>query len=280
MGLISDILNAVRGAGEADTVEGCEAALRRVVDERNAANAAIAGRSSRRRALLLDDASDKQVAALDREIEGNHLTLERLEIVEEDLFSRLQALRSEARQQAWRLLTKEYTDASVKLAKALRAALAAQQEAAQVIDAARVSGFEHEATGTFPPPPSHLNPQAVQQYEDALDRMADVLAGRQKPPAEIKRSVPRPAQLASNPAAGRVSLADREERPVRSVRAPRVDVAKSGQRLVRVLRNGLEAPDGGQCAVNDVIAMETEQAAAVVKNGAGEFVEPLNHSET
>lgn len=276
MGFISDFLAGVRGEGDGNpvTVAACEAELRRITDERSATNAAIASRAGRRHALLLDDASDKAIQALDREIDAHHLTLERLEAFEGIVFSRLQECRTEERNKTWKDSCERYEQRARGLAIAMRAAVEAQLDVAEIIDAARSGGFEHEATATFPTPPLHLNLEALRIFESAVDRMADTLAGRLKPPPEIQRAMPRPAPAqAPNPAAGRVSLADREERPARPARVPRVDVAQQGERLVRVLRNGLEAPDGGQCIISDVIAMEPEQAAAVVKNGAGEFCE-------
>jgi hypothetical protein len=55
------------------------------------------------------------------------------------------------------------------------------------------------------------------------------------------------------------------------LRAPFRDQAGAGLRLISVLRDGYEAPDGRQCRQGDVIAVSPERADIIVKNGAADY---------
>lgn len=76
MGLIADIRKLIGGESK-KTVEDVEHALQRVANERSAANDALAKGAERRRAALLDDASNHEISAMDAELEGHRVTLER-----------------------------------------------------------------------------------------------------------------------------------------------------------------------------------------------------------
>jgi hypothetical protein len=271
MGLISEILNYVRGAGDADTVEGVEAALHRLAAERLAANEAIGTGADRRRGLLLQDGSDKAIAALDRELDGHRLVLERLELVEGQLFERLQMLRSDRRKVNWKKFSKKYEEVALICAKATRAAIAARMEVAAAIDDARAHGFEAEAMATFAPPPFMVGLAEVEIFEGSLDRARDVAistAAKPVAPAPL-RGQPKPATVGSP---RRVALGEREAPAPKNNREPITETPGDGELQVTVMRDGYESPSGKQRAHGDRIAMTPEIARIAVINGAVEYV--------
>jgi hypothetical protein len=277
MGLITEILSFVRGGGETDTMIGCETALSRLQAEREAATAALEAGGARRKALLLEDASDKKIKALEAESDGHHLTLERLELIEDDLISRMHVLRSGVRQEQLKKLLKRHFAATTAYIAAHRSAARAVTAVTSIVDEARAAGFEREFVAYNPPIPRMLDLAQIAVYESEIERIADAHAGRAAPlVAQPERKPYRPPAAPSQDTAGaprRVSLADQHPVAPRAPRSPRIDVAKEGERLVRVSRPGYEAPDGYQCERGDVIALPTALATAVVVNGAAEFDE-------
>lgn len=282
MGLIADILKAVRGSGETDTLEGCDSALRRVADERAVAVAAIANHSSRRRALLLEDASDKQIALLDREIDGHRLTLERLELVEGDLFSRMNVLRNERRNAQVKALLGRYVSAAQEFVTAMRSAVRAFNKVRDIRQEAIEAGFGTEFN-VFPSLINVIEPAAVSNYEAEIERVAEALAGRTPPmPVQPVRlpAVDRtpPAEPASMRAVRRGEVIPgggavlNPEPKTAAARAARIDTSGPDQVLLHVLRSGYEDPDGFQCQGGDVIALPAETARMASLNGVGEIV--------
>jgi hypothetical protein len=271
MGLINEILNYVRGTGETDTAEGVETALQRVATERSAANNALTSGAGRRRELLLQDGSDKAIAGLDRELDGHRLVLERLELIEGELFDRLQALRSVERQAAWRKFAKKYEIAAVNHANAIRTAVKSLTDVCAAIDAAREAGFDAEVTAAFSPPLQHLlmTPETIVAFEDGIERLRDAVSGR-LPKAAPDTSRPRPTVKPQTPRSFQraVRLGENPAPPPMKPRELFRDQAKPGEVLVSVMKAGYEAPDGRQCTVGDQISVPVKIAEQAVRNSA------------
>lgn len=276
MGLISEIFGYVRGGGETDTLVGAETALARLAAERAGAIAAIDAAHTRRRDLLVEDGSDKQIAAIDREIGSHQLTLDRLDAIEGRLIEQLQALRSGHRREQWAKFYKRHAVAAAEFVEKYRAAVRALNALTATTDEARAAGFEHEAMAHFVPPPQMLDFALIANFESAVEDIADAVAGRRKPmPVQPERKPysPPPAP-APSPFRRRVSLADVEDRPPAKPRRPlRADKAGPGQRLVSIARNGIEAPDGDRLVAGDVVALPEKQAEQLVRNGGGDFAD-------
>ena len=86
MNLLSGIASLVTGARASSVGDGID----QLRAERQVTQAALRGSAERRRTLMLSDASDDQIAAIDKVIDGYHLTLERLELKEGVLIAQMQ----------------------------------------------------------------------------------------------------------------------------------------------------------------------------------------------
>jgi hypothetical protein len=86
MNLLSGLVSLVTGACASSVGDGID----QLQADRQATQAALRGSSERRRALMLSDAPDDQIAAIDKVIDGYHLTLERLELKEGVLIAQMQ----------------------------------------------------------------------------------------------------------------------------------------------------------------------------------------------
>ena len=93
MGFLGDILGKKK-----PTVEGAEAALSRLSAERQSAQSDIKALTEQRRALLIVDGSDGEIARIDNDIAAAELRLERLEEVEPKLLADLGQARDRRRQ--------------------------------------------------------------------------------------------------------------------------------------------------------------------------------------
>lgn len=274
MGLISEILGFVRGGGDADTMVGCETALARLQAERDSATAALEASGARRKTLLLEDASDKKIKALEDEIDGHHLTLERLELIEGDLISRMHVLRSGVRQEQLKKLLKRHFAATTAYIASHRAAARAVNGITAIVDEARAAGFEHEFSAYNPPIPRMLDLAQIAVYESEIERIADAVSGRERqiaPSAPAPRREPAVAKPATVGTPRRVYDGERAPMAERKPRALFADVAKPGEKLITISRTGYETPDGRSCVIGDVVALPKTIADAVVRNSAGEY---------
>lgn len=277
---LSDIFGFLRGGSDDDTLVGAETALSRLYAEKAAAVSAMDALRAHRHELLLEDGSDKKIAAVDRDLAAHQLVLDRVDAVEGSVIDRLQGLRSDHRRGQWKKIYGRHAAAASDFITKYREAVRSLNALIAITDEARAAGFEHEAMAHFPFPPTTLDFALVANYESAVEDIADAVAGRRKPmPVQPVRK-PYTPPPAPPPGQGqrRVSLADVEDRPPpKPRRALRADQAGPGQKLVSIARTGFEAPDGSQCRAGDVIALPAEQAEDVVRNGAGDFADPISN---
>lgn len=277
MGIISELLAFLSGAGDGGTLADCQTALSRLAAERKATIASTEAATARRRALLVEDGTDKQIAAVDREIDANQLTLERLELIEDDLLGRLQGLRSGYRKTEWLKYYKRHAAAAADYIDKHRAARRAFDALVAVTDEVRAAGYEHEAMAHFIAPPQMLAMELIANFEREVERVGDSVAGRtiQTPAQPIRKPFVPLEQKSTTDTPRRVSPGEVHPRETGPARLPVVETAKDGEVLVRIVRSGVEAPSGRQCIGGDVIAMMPEIAEQAVRNGAAEFVVDL-----
>jgi hypothetical protein len=93
MGFIAEILSLVKGSQFGAAVSN-KATIAHLRAEREATLAVLEAVSSRRRTLLLSDAPDEQISALEKIIDGHHRALERLELREDALSTKLHCART------------------------------------------------------------------------------------------------------------------------------------------------------------------------------------------
>ncbi len=110
------------------TAAALEQALAELVKQRHSMLITRDAIASRRRAALLDGASDEVIFAIELQDRTVDLEMERLEAAEEQLMGRLQAARSEARRAHWERRKAEYSRAVAEYVAAARTALAAGNE--------------------------------------------------------------------------------------------------------------------------------------------------------
>lgn len=106
-------------------------------------------------------------------------------------------------------------------------------------------------------------PDLIKMWADNLDR---AFAGPRRRAAAAPRAVPPAPKAAARPV----------EKPAapkpKSPRAPRHDAPPDdGQVAVFILRNGVELPDGFQCAAGDTVNVPAELGRDLVRSGAADF---------
>ncbi|WP_371423287.1 hypothetical protein [Tardiphaga sp.] len=252
---------------------GVTTALSKLQEEREASSAALASFGQRRKALLLDDASDKEIAKLEAEMDSHHLRLERLELLEDDLLDRARKLRSVDRDKQLKVYLDKYFGAAAAYIVAHRAAARAVNGVTAIVDEARAAGFEHEFMAHVAPPPTMLDLSQIAVFESEIERISESAAGRERKIAPS--APPSRRQPAAKPATAgtprRVFDGERAPAADRNPRALFADVAKPGEKLVTISRNGYEHPDGRSCKTGDVVALPKAIADAVVRNSAGDY---------
>ena len=122
MGLINILLGAKKGAR---TIAEIEAALARLVSERNIAKEAIASALAERNSLLLEDKSDARIGKLDTSTDKARLTVERCDKLEPILLRELATVKGAAKAAKWQELRSRYDSASTDFVHKARAAIAA-----------------------------------------------------------------------------------------------------------------------------------------------------------
>jgi hypothetical protein len=268
MGIVATLFETLRGPDDRDTLTGCQTALSRLAAERKAAIASTEAAMARRRTLLVEDGTDKQIAAIDREIDANQLTLERLELIEDDFLARLQGLQSDYRKADWMKCYKRHAVAAADYIDKHRAARRAFDALTAITDEVRAAGYEHEAMAHFIAPPQMLAMELIANFEREVERVGDSVAGRTIPTRPQPVRKPYIAPSIASPTGGSRGVVSSDTAPRRS---PVVETAKDGEVLVRVIRSGIEAPSGLQCIAGDQIAMMPAIAEQAVRNGAAEF---------
>ena len=262
MGMISDILGLGRPKSGPRTIADVELALGRLSAERTAARRAVDDARRERAELLLVDQTDERIAALDAAAHRAELTLERLDLAEPLLLRELEQLRSEAKQARWRGLREGYDAAAIDYANALRVAVEKMAVMLNLNDEARRAGFEHETQAAFIPPTRMISPDALNQFEVAIERAREMARPRSAP-----TPMPKPAPAVDAPTKP-IAAPPKAAKPIPKAERQRiVEPAGPGQVQARVQRSGYEA-NGRQYAQGDIIALAAETARQAIQNGA------------
>ena len=172
MGLVANLLGAVGGKKAARTIAEIEAALARLVSERNIAQAAIASSLHERDLLLLEDESDARISKLDAAADRHRLTTERCDKLEPILLQELSAATGAARQAQWATLRSRYDLASTDFVHKARAAIAALELLLLIRGEAQGTGFAANGP-TFAVAPSILKPDLLAMFEFEVERQRD-----------------------------------------------------------------------------------------------------------
>ncbi|WP_342360790.1 hypothetical protein [Terrarubrum flagellatum] len=230
-------------------------------------SAAVTAANARRRELLLVDDSDDEIAKIDAEADRHRLTLERLDELEPRLLARLHEAQTDARRRLWVSLREQHDAAALDFAAAFKAAIEKRDAMIAVAAEAHSASFDREAAARFPQLPLILTTDALQLFENALDRARDgdhVVVKPSPPPAPPKpRMAEKPAPAAP------------PEKPKKRQRPPLPEKPPAGFIRVTCLKSGYEAPDGEQLAVGDEIDLPEFIARRAAENSAVKFVEVL-----
>jgi hypothetical protein len=98
------------------TIADLEQKLRELHETRDRSTTFLAGIEDRRAKLLLDDADPQKIIALDAEVDASRISLEKTEIFEGEILSRLSELHGDIAEQAWREAYDNMHSAAMKFA--------------------------------------------------------------------------------------------------------------------------------------------------------------------
>ena len=272
-----------RKNGSAEDPAALSAVLEELERDLEGAKAEVADLRSRRHDLLLSDASDHALDALERKIERAEVRIEKMELALPRVREQLSVAQAAARRSAEGPLVREFVAVAERYAAALRACAAADRELAEIRSEAR----EEIDPARVPILMPLVNYAGVLEEEHVnlwWDRVAPVLAVSramsspdahpaslrvQPPPATARGPATRPASLQHA-----VSLG--QDAPI--PKAPRAadDTAplESGEVRVKVLRAGFSpAEDRPQAAYAQLLRMNAAAALLAADRGAVQIVE-------
>lgn len=195
MGLLTRILGGKDA--KAETVDDAQAALARLADERKKAKAEISELGEKRRALLLVDDSDKEIALIEKASAAAELRLERLDEAEPGLLAALTAARDRKRQAEWAAVRDRYFAAASKYLASMREARQAFDALTGVIGEAQSRGFSSEAAHVFAFPTHILDVEALNRFDVAVERAEAASHAPPKPAAPIPAAAPMPPPAAA-----------------------------------------------------------------------------------
>lgn len=276
MGLVTDLLKVVKRPRGG--IPDAETALRRLTAEREAAQHVIDSATERRRALLLGDASDAEILAVEREADAARLQLERLDLLEPKLLEHLQALRDAESRQRWAEFLRRHEEA----AEAFDAAAVALMEKTDALLAtfkeAGDGGFGDEVRHTFASPPTTgggavlVSRETLNSFRQRRERSADAAKVLPTEPA-APAAPPAVKAVLKSVGHGMVSTwpepaPHREPRPVLKLEGQ----APDGHLAVRYIYPGVELPGGGQSRTGDEVYVPAEIARRLAENGAADLI--------
>lgn len=140
--------------GHATDVDALVAALGEIGQEREAAKRELGELQVRRHQALLDDAADSVLDKLEREIARAETRVQKLDLAEPGVRSRLEAATQAARRRRWSELRADFIRAAEEFHQAAQAAMAKHTALIEIVTRARSEGFEHEAAAMMPPTPN------------------------------------------------------------------------------------------------------------------------------
>jgi hypothetical protein len=154
------------------------AALAKIAVDRTSAQSVLDGLEQRREGLLLADAPESDIAALDKEGDHARIRLEKLDVFEAEIHARLSELEGIEAEVEWRRLFDARHAAACEFAASFNSTIGAMFElrlatnAASASEIARAFGLLTEA------PPLILSGEALQKLLRETEMMADLEARR------------------------------------------------------------------------------------------------------
>jgi hypothetical protein len=118
-----DFLIRPKANAPAVSIEDLEGKLAELRESRERSNAFLASIESRRAKLMIDDADPAKIIALDIEADSARISLEKSDVFEGELLTRLAALHGDAAEQAWREAYDQMHEAALEYAGSMRASL-------------------------------------------------------------------------------------------------------------------------------------------------------------
>lgn len=257
-----------------DNIEAVANALDLIARERAIAADTRRDLIQKRHEALAADATDKQIAAIDSEIDRLALLEDRFDALAPRLHKRLGELQSDARRETLGVLKQEYDSAVLALDAAVAAVLGPLDRFTTLLAQLDAAGFSAEARGFVTPPPM-LNGGIVashgllESWRRERERVADAIAAASRPyvapPAPVTNVVPlRPVEPPAP------SLMYRQQQPVK-ISEP----VAPGFTRVEAIRNDV---DGGELGAGrmfvrgDQIDLPAAEAARVLRGSAFKYI--------
>lgn len=252
-------------------------ALAELLQSRDTARGELAKLKERRRHALLEDAEDKAVEKLDRDIERLELRLEKIDLAEGPLREQLAAATAAERARRWQDFRDRYQEVAQHFIADARKVITAHAELRRIKDTARRDGFEHDVTQLAPPPSMGGSALCAPDLVDIFER---AIAGVHftRPVAVSRVSAPRPAPAPPRSHAVMIDTISRrqiggDEGPEHAPPLPDDEgPLEPGEMRARVLRGGYQAPDG-QSQVGRRIRLSREIAIRAAAAGAIEIID-------
>jgi hypothetical protein len=162
----------------ADQRADIDAALAKIAQERAAAIGVLDSLESRRGGLLLADAPDGDIAALDKEGDSARLRLEKLDVFEVELHAKLSDLEGIEAELEWRRLFDARHQAACDFASSFNETCGRMFELRAATNTASASEFGRKFSLLTEPPPLILSGEALQKFLRETEMMSDLESRR------------------------------------------------------------------------------------------------------
>lgn len=168
MGLLTEIFGKANNS-DLTEVAAAEAALAKLRRARGLAKAEIDQAGEKRKALLLVDDLDKEIARLDEAVQAAELKLDRLAEAEPKLLADLAAARDRARREQFAEMRGRGLAAAAKFLASARIAGADYEAYFDVLREAHAAGFASEAMHMMPAAPFTILPDHLNAFDRAFE---------------------------------------------------------------------------------------------------------------
>ena len=155
-----------------------DAALATIAQERGEAQAILDGLEQRRESLLLADAPESDIAALDTEGDHARIKLEKLDVFEAEIYARQSELQGIDAEVEWRRLFDARHAAACEFASSFNETCGRMFALRLATNAASVSEIGRNFGLLSEPPPLILSGEALQKFLRETEMMADLESRR------------------------------------------------------------------------------------------------------
>ena len=185
-GIIERIMGGGRKAkapaSPAEALAAADAAVARHTAELTAAREEIAGAERARKALLVRDGTDDDIADIEQRIAGAKLRIERLDELRAPLAAKLADARDAVREARFLDLKAAYWPAAERWLEHARGARAAIDEMNTLRAEALNANLRAEAAAFFHPASVQLSDELIRQFDRSITRSREVANGVSPPP--------------------------------------------------------------------------------------------------